>query len=227
MLAPARRRRRLGALQAADGLRPDDPADGRRRVRTRAPTCSATAPAGSSRATAAPAARARSTPRRSSPPAPSTTWPSRSTPGPSGATRPTSSSRWRCDAGCLFSIDSDAHAPGQLDFQVYGCARAERLGVPAERIVNTWEVDRLLEWARPPDPAHRRRAGCPATPARSALIAPREHETGPRQARGGLTLENGPDSPLCFRSPRRIRAAARWAARDLRVNRPGPHRLAA
>ena len=53
------------------------------------------------------------------------------------------------DAGCLFSIDSDAHAPGQLDFQVYGCARAERLGVPPERIVNTWELDRLLEWARP------------------------------------------------------------------------------
>ena len=53
------------------------------------------------------------------------------------------------EAGCLFSIDSDAHAPGQLDFQVYGCARAERLGVPTERIVNTWEVDRLLAWARP------------------------------------------------------------------------------
>ena len=53
------------------------------------------------------------------------------------------------DAGCLFSIDSDAHAPGQLDFQIYGCARAERLGVPPERIVNTWELDRLLAWARP------------------------------------------------------------------------------
>ena len=53
------------------------------------------------------------------------------------------------EAGCLFSIDSDAHAPGQLDFQIYGCARAELLGVPVERIVNTWEVDRLLAWANP------------------------------------------------------------------------------
>jgi putative hydrolase len=52
-------------------------------------------------------------------------------------------------AGCLFSIDSDAHAPGQLEFQIYGCARAERLGVPVERIVNTWEMDRLLAWANP------------------------------------------------------------------------------
>ena len=52
-------------------------------------------------------------------------------------------------AGCLFSIDSDAHAPGQLDFQIYGCARAERLEVPLERIVNTWEMDRLLAWANP------------------------------------------------------------------------------
>src|SRR5665811_1334624 len=53
------------------------------------------------------------------------------------------------DAGCLFSIDSDAHAPGRLDFQIYGCARAERIGVPVERIVNTWPMDRLIAWANP------------------------------------------------------------------------------
>ncbi|HET6165215.1 MAG TPA: PHP domain-containing protein, partial [Marmoricola sp.] len=52
------------------------------------------------------------------------------------------------DIGCLFSIDSDAHAPGQLDFQVYGCARAEELGLDPDRIVNTWPADRLLTWAR-------------------------------------------------------------------------------
>lgn len=51
------------------------------------------------------------------------------------------------EIGCLFSIDSDAHAPGQLDFQIYGCARAEELGLDPERIVNTWERDRLLSWA--------------------------------------------------------------------------------
>lgn len=53
------------------------------------------------------------------------------------------------ELGCLFSIDSDAHAPGQLDFQQYGCARAEALGVPVERIVNTWPVAQLLAWANP------------------------------------------------------------------------------
>jgi putative hydrolase len=51
------------------------------------------------------------------------------------------------DAGCLFSIDSDAHAPGQLDFLQYGAERAERNGVPADRIITTWPLDRLLEWA--------------------------------------------------------------------------------
>jgi putative hydrolase len=51
------------------------------------------------------------------------------------------------DAGCLFSIDSDAHAPGQLDFLQYGAERAERNGVPADRIVTTWPLDRLLDWA--------------------------------------------------------------------------------
>jgi putative hydrolase len=51
------------------------------------------------------------------------------------------------DIGCLFSIDSDAHAPGQLDFVDYGCARAQEIGIPPERVVNTWRIDALLEWA--------------------------------------------------------------------------------
>ncbi|MCL3818258.1 PHP domain-containing protein [Aeromicrobium wangtongii] len=51
------------------------------------------------------------------------------------------------DAGCLFAIDTDAHAPGQLDFLDYGAARADAAGVPAERIVTTWPVERLLEWS--------------------------------------------------------------------------------
>jgi putative hydrolase len=51
------------------------------------------------------------------------------------------------EAGCLFSVDSDAHAPGQLDFVAYGAERAAELGVPPERIVTTWPVDRLLAWA--------------------------------------------------------------------------------
>jgi len=50
------------------------------------------------------------------------------------------------EAGCLFSVDTDAHAPGQLAFQDYGCARAVANGIPADRIVNTWPLDRLLEW---------------------------------------------------------------------------------
>jgi putative hydrolase len=51
------------------------------------------------------------------------------------------------DLGCLFSIDSDAHAPGQLDFLWYGAERAEAAGIDADRIVNTWPKERLLEWA--------------------------------------------------------------------------------
>jgi putative hydrolase len=50
------------------------------------------------------------------------------------------------EMGCMFSIDTDAHAPGQLDWQVYGCARAEACGVPVERVVNSWPADQLLAW---------------------------------------------------------------------------------
>ena len=52
------------------------------------------------------------------------------------------------DLGCLFSIDSDAHAPGQLDFLDHGAARATALGVPPERIVTTWPREELLAWTR-------------------------------------------------------------------------------
>jgi putative hydrolase len=52
------------------------------------------------------------------------------------------------DAGVLFSIDTDAHAPGQLDWQIHGCARAEECGVPAERVVTTWSAPELLAWTR-------------------------------------------------------------------------------
>ncbi|MFK5635694.1 PHP domain-containing protein [Ornithinimicrobium sp. LYQ103] len=53
------------------------------------------------------------------------------------------------ELGCLFALSTDAHAPGQLDFLAYGCARAEKVGVPPGLIVNTWPLEDLLEWAAP------------------------------------------------------------------------------
>jgi putative hydrolase len=50
------------------------------------------------------------------------------------------------DAGCLFAIDTDAHAPGQLAWQVLGARRAEDAGIPADRVVNTWELERFVAW---------------------------------------------------------------------------------
>ena len=51
------------------------------------------------------------------------------------------------ETGCSFSLDTDAHAPGQLEFLDYGCARAVEAGVPVDRIVNAWPADQLLVWA--------------------------------------------------------------------------------
>ncbi|MGW1343767.1 PHP domain-containing protein [Kribbella sp. NPDC002412] len=47
---------------------------------------------------------------------------------------------------CVFSIDTDAHAPGQLDWQVYGCERAEDCGVTPDRVINTWDQEKLRGW---------------------------------------------------------------------------------
>ena len=51
------------------------------------------------------------------------------------------------ELGCLFSIDSDAHAPGQLDLLRFGAQRAADAGVPAERIITTWPAAQVKEWA--------------------------------------------------------------------------------
>jgi putative hydrolase len=56
--------------------------------------------------------------------------------------------RLAVQAGCLFSIDTDAHAPGQLDWKPYGCRLAAECEVPVERIINSWPVDRLLDWTQ-------------------------------------------------------------------------------
>ncbi|MEU6950523.1 PHP domain-containing protein [Streptomyces sp. NPDC046316] len=51
-------------------------------------------------------------------------------------------------AGVWFAVDTDAHAPGQLEWQIFGCARAEECGVPTERVINTWPAEQLLAWTR-------------------------------------------------------------------------------
>lgn len=55
------------------------------------------------------------------------------------------------ELGCDFAIDTDAHAPGQLDWLRNGCDRAEAAGITADRIIN----------ARPATP----RAGSPGPPS--------------------------------------------------------------
>jgi len=50
------------------------------------------------------------------------------------------------ESGCKVSIDSDAHATWQLDWQPYGCHRAAEAGLEADRVVNTWAADDLLAW---------------------------------------------------------------------------------
>ena len=53
-------------------------------------------------------------------------------------------------AFCLFAINTDAHAPGQLDFLDLGAARAAQHDIDPDRIVTTWPVDQLLAWSRAP-----------------------------------------------------------------------------
>lgn len=48
--------------------------------------------------------------------------------------------------GCVVAIDTDAHAPGQLERQRHGCEKAARAGVPVGRVVNALPMGELLAW---------------------------------------------------------------------------------
>jgi histidinol phosphatase-like PHP family hydrolase len=49
-------------------------------------------------------------------------------------------------AGCLFALDSDAHSPPELRHAEWAIAHARMAGIPAERVINCWPTDRLLDW---------------------------------------------------------------------------------
>ncbi len=50
-------------------------------------------------------------------------------------------------AGCLFALDTDAHGIWDFNFVDTALAHARLAGVPAELVVNTWPLERLLAWA--------------------------------------------------------------------------------
>ncbi|MGH7712399.1 MAG: PHP domain-containing protein [Gemmatimonadaceae bacterium] len=49
-------------------------------------------------------------------------------------------------AGCLFALDSDAHATGELRYAETAVAHARVAGVPTDRVINCWPLRRLLDW---------------------------------------------------------------------------------
>jgi putative hydrolase len=55
--------------------------------------------------------------------------------------------RQAVELGCSFAIDTDAHAPGQLEWLGRGCRNAVAAGVPSERVVNRGTADELVAWA--------------------------------------------------------------------------------
>ena len=52
------------------------------------------------------------------------------------------------EAGCRFTIDTDAHAPGQLDWLSNGCGRAVACGVPRTGSSTPLPAADLLAWTK-------------------------------------------------------------------------------
>ena len=58
--------------------------------------------------------------------------------------------------GCIFALDSDAHTTGQLSYVETALAHARLAGIPGDRIVNCWPLERLMAWLCDPSSGVRR-----------------------------------------------------------------------
>ncbi|HUQ42581.1 MAG TPA: PHP domain-containing protein [Candidatus Limnocylindrales bacterium] len=52
------------------------------------------------------------------------------------------------EMGCEFAISTDAHAPGQLEWQPYGADKAIETGVTIDRVINSRSAEELIAWTR-------------------------------------------------------------------------------
>jgi putative hydrolase len=50
-------------------------------------------------------------------------------------------------AGCLFALDTDAHSTAEFDYVDTAVAHARLAGIPPDRVINTWPLPKLLQWA--------------------------------------------------------------------------------
>jgi putative hydrolase len=51
-------------------------------------------------------------------------------------------------AGCLVSVGTDSHYPRQLGWIDIGASAITLAGIPDDRVINTWPLQRLREWRR-------------------------------------------------------------------------------
>lgn len=59
---------------------------------------------------------------------------------------PPSLARVAAEAGCLFTVASDAHAARHLPHVAWGLAVTRLAGIPPDRVVNTWPAERFADW---------------------------------------------------------------------------------
>ncbi len=111
------------------------------------------------------------------------------------------------DWDCLVSIDTDAHAPGQLEWQAYGCDKAARLRIESERIINTMDADDLIDWTTTHADRLTGSAGCGAAggvggrasggaPHPGAIRLRRSPRTSPQREPKASPEQLGDEAPL-------------------------------
>lgn len=64
--------------------------------------------------------------------------------------------RQALDAGCVLALSSDAHSASELRYIEHAVAHARLAGAPKDRVINTWPLDRLLDWVRKPQATSRK-----------------------------------------------------------------------
>lgn len=76
-------------------------------------------------------------------------------------------------AGCVFALDSDAHATSQLVYAETAIAHARLAGIPADRVVNCWPLERVLAWLADPGRERHTLSGMRTATAAPLTVRPR------------------------------------------------------
>ncbi len=127
------------------------------------------------------------------------------------------------ELGCVLAINTDAHHTEHFDLAHFGVGTARRGWVTAESVINTWPVEKLLQWL---DERGHRRPHAPRPVEVAAPLPPAKKPVKKSAARATAKRKPAPRKPAARSTAKRRPAPRKPAASRSRKSARAPHRAA-